>query len=379
MQAPLGVTEADVVTVLQAVLDRHAMLRLRVDDSTGTWALHVPEPGTVDARNCLHTIDTLTDDAVAHARSQLNPRTGTMLSALWVKPTSELVLIAHHLAVDGVSWRILLEDLNLAWTQHRNGQPVTLPTPGMSFAGWSALLPGRARQPGVVAHTQAWQQIAATSGALPAVRPDSDTLGTAGNLSVDLDVETTELLLGEVPAAFHAGINDVLLIAFGLALAEFLGEPGAISIDVEGHGREEELGSGNEVIDLSRTVGWFTAKYPVALTLGGLSWAQVVSGAAELGTVLKDAKEQLRTVPDGVTYGLLRYLNDDVDLDGPDPSIGFNYLGRLGGTGGRATAQPTEAWQISWDCLANVNTHHDLSAPLAHTVELNAGTVDTAA
>ena len=103
------------------------------------------------------------------------------------------------------------------------------------------------------------------------------------------------MLLGEVPAAFHAGVQDILLIAFGLAVAEFLGTGGApIGIDVEGHGRHEELAAD---VDLSRTVGWFTTKYPVSLTVGGLSWAQVVAGEAALGAVIKDAKEQLRALP----------------------------------------------------------------------------------
>ena len=135
--------------------------------------------------------------------------------------------------------------------------------------------------------------------------------------------------LGEVPAAFHAGVQDILLIAFGLAWAQFLGNGGApVGIDVEGHGRQEELGAD---VDLSRTVGWFTTKYPVALAVGGLSWAQVLGGEAPLGALIKDAKEQLRALPDGLTYGVLRYLNTDVDLAGSDPVIGFNYLGRLGG------------------------------------------------
>ena len=77
-------------------------------------------------------------------------------------------------------------------------------------------------------------------------------------------------------------------------------------------------------------MGWFTTKYPVALTVGGLRWAQVAPATPRLGPVVKDAKEQLRALPDGLTYGLLRYLNTDVDLAGPDPAIGFNYLGRLG-------------------------------------------------
>ena len=136
-----------------------------------------------------------------------------------------------------------------------------------------------------------------------------------------------------MPAAFHAGVQDILLIAYALACAEFLSSGTApIGIDVEGHGRDEDLAPD---IDLSRTVGWFTTKYPVSLTVGGLRWSQVVAGDAALGPVIKDAKEQLRALPDGLTYGLLRYLNTDVDLPGPDPSIGFNYLGRLGAAASR--------------------------------------------
>ena len=244
VQAPAGVTEADVVVVLQALLDRHAMLRLRVDDDgAGGWSLQVPEAGSVDARGCLHAVDVLSDEALVEARSRLNPAAGVMLSALWVASTGQLVLIIHHLAVDGVSWRILLEDLNIAWAQHRSGQPVALPAAGTSFARWASLLAEHARAPEVVDQAEAWRQVAATPAALPAVQPAVDTYATAGQLSVELDVETTRMLLGEVPAAFHAGMHDILLIAFGLAVAEFLGTGGApIGIDVEGHGRHEELG-----------------------------------------------------------------------------------------------------------------------------------------
>ena len=127
-------------------------------------------------------------------------------------------------------------------------------------------------------------------------------------------------------------------------------------------------------VDLSRTVGWFTAKYPVALEVGGLSWAQVVAGDARLGAVIKDAKEQLRALPDGLNYGVLRYLNNEVDLDGSDPPIGFNYLGRQGAT----TAETSgDAWQIAWDGLATISPSVKPPIPLMHTLELNAGTVDT--
>jgi non-ribosomal peptide synthase protein (TIGR01720 family) len=167
-------------------------------------------------------------------------------------------------------------------------------------------------------------------------------------------------------------VHEILLIAFALAVTEFLGTGSApICIDVEGHGRDEELAVG---VDLSRTVGWFTAKYPVALEVGGLSWAQVAAGDAKLGAGVKAAKEQLRTLPDGVNYGVLRYLNSDVDLAGSDPVIGFNYLGRQGAT----TAETSgDAWQICWDGLANISPSVKPDIPLTHTLVLNAGTIDT--
>jgi amino acid adenylation domain-containing protein/non-ribosomal peptide synthase protein (TIGR01720 family) len=373
VQAPVGVTESDVVVVLQAVVERHAMLRLRVDDDgDGGWSLDVPEAGSVDAGGCLQSVDVLSDEALAKARSRLNPAAGAMLSAVWVGSTGELALICHHLAVDGVSWRILLEDINIAWAQHHSGQPVALPAYGTSFARWSKLLAAQAYAPAVVDQVEAWRHVAAIPAALPAVQPAVDTYASAGLLSVELDAETTRMLLAEAPAAFHAGVQDILLIAFGLALAEFLGSGSApIGIDVEGHGRDEELAPD---VDLSRTVGWFTAKYPVSLAVGGLRWAQVRAGDAALGAVIKDAKEQLRALPDGLTYGLLRYLNADVDLDGFDPPIGFNYLGRLGGP---ATQVSADLWRISQEGLSLTAASAAVPMPLMHTVDLNAGTVDT--
>ena len=374
VQAPAGVTQADVVVVLQALLDQHAMLRLRVDDDgAGGWSLQVPEPGSVDAESCVHAVDVLSDEALVGARSRLNPAAGTMLSALWVGATGQLALIIHHLAVDAVSWRILLEDLNIAWAQHHSGQPVALPAAGTSFQRWASLLGEHAHTAAVADQADTWRQVAAAPAALPAVHPEVDTYVSAGYLSVSLDdVETTRLLLGEVPAAFHAGVHDILLIAFGLAWAEFLGNGGApIGIDVEGHGRHEDLAAD---VDLSRTVGWFTTKYPVSLTVGGLRWAQVVAGDAALGPVIKDAKEQLRALPDGLTYGLLRYLNTDVDLDGSDPSIGFNYLGRLGAA---AAEMSDDMWRICQEGLSLTGAATAVPMPLGHTVALNAGTMDT--
>ncbi|WP_085168577.1 non-ribosomal peptide synthetase, partial [Mycobacterium celatum] len=369
LQAPAEVTEADVLVLVQALLDRHGMLRARLDDDGRS--LQVPEAGSVGARDCLHSVDELRDEALIEARSQLNPAAGVMLRALWVADSRQLVLIIHHLVIDAVSWRILLEDLNIAWTQHRNGQPVALPAWGTSFARWASLLTEYARRPEVVELADAWKQAAGAWTALPAVRPETDTYQTAGHFSVSLDAETTRTLLDEVPPAFHAGVHEILLIAFGLAVARFVGNGSApIAIDVEGHGRHEELGPD---VDLSRTVGWFTTKYPVAFAVGRLDWAQVLSGGADLGAILKYAKEQLRALPHPLSYGALRYLNPDIGLDGSEPSIAFNYLGRLGAS----DEVSGEAWRICPDDMSATAAAAAIPMPLAHAVELNAGTVET--
>ena len=163
-------------------------------------------------RGCLHAVEVLSDEALVGARSRLNPAAGVMLSALWVASTGQLVLIIHHLAVDGVSWRIVLEDLNIAWAQHRGGQQVALPATGTSFARWASLLAEHARRPRSGgpggARGGRWRRLlAGAAGGAPGV----DTFATAGRLSVSLDVETTRMLLGEVPAAFHAGVHDIFV------------------------------------------------------------------------------------------------------------------------------------------------------------------------
>ena len=137
---------------------------------------------------------------------------------------------------------------------------------------------------------------------------------TAGQLTLTLPASLTGPLLTRVPAAFHGGINDVLLTGLVLAIADWCRRRGrgadhaghAVLIDLEGHGREEIFAD----VDLSRTVGWFTSLYPVRLDAGGLDLDEAIAGGPALGRALKLIKEQLRALPDhGLGYGLLRYLN----------------------------------------------------------------------
>ena len=253
---------------------------------------------------------------------------------------------------------------------------MALPAAGTSFARWASLLVEYARRPEVVEQAEAWRQVAATPAALPAVQPAVDTYASAGQLSVSLDAETTRMLLGEVPAAFHAGIQDILLIAFGLAVAEFLGAGAApIGIDVEGHGRAEELAPD---VDLSRTVGWFTTKYPVSLTVGGLSWAQVTAGEAALGDA-DQGRQRAASRPARSVDLRSAALSEPRCRPGTsrDPPIGFNYLGRLGAPAQAAAAD--DVWRIGPDGMSLTGVAAAVPMPLAHAVELNAGTVDTEA
>ncbi|MEE3063826.1 MAG: condensation domain-containing protein, partial [Actinomycetota bacterium] len=376
IQAPAGASEGDAAIMLQALIDRHPMLRLQVDDDddqTGGWALTVLKAGSVDAGACLQAVDTMSDEVLVQARSRLDPAAGAMLRALWVVDTRELILLIHHLAFDAQSRRIVLDDLNTAWGQHLAGQKDALPAAGTSFARWASLLAEQARRPEIVAHADIWRRVAATPAALPHVQPSLDTFATAGDLSVMLDVETTRMLLDEVPAAFHATVQDILLIAFALAWTEFLGYPSTvdapIGIGVEDHGRHQELAPD---VDLSHTVGWFTTTYPVSLTVGGVDWAQVVAGESRLGEVLKDAKDQLRALPNPLSYGMLRYLNTEVELAGPDPTIGFNYVGPLG-----VSATHANHWQLRQEKLSDIAAARAIPMPLMYTAALSAAIVDS--
>ena len=171
--------------------------------------------------------------------------------------------------------------------------------------------------------------MAAIPAALPAVRPEVDTFATAGYLSVALDAETTRMLLGEVPAAFHAGVQDILLIAFGLAVAEFLGNAGApIGIDVEGHGRHEELAP-----DLTCRARWGGSPPSTRCRWRDGRWAGLGAGGGRRGGVGggDQGRQRAASGPAGPSDLRRAALPEHrVDLAGSDPPIGFNYLGRLG-------------------------------------------------
>jgi amino acid adenylation domain-containing protein/non-ribosomal peptide synthase protein (TIGR01720 family) len=232
-----------------------------------------------------------------------------------------LLVIVHHLVVDGVSWRPLIEDLETAYQQAKAGRRIELPAKTSSFKTWALRVRELAKAPpeGESAHWIA----ATTSGTAALTSSDDrstsvpDTEGTAGRLEIALSVEETRALLQRVPSAYNTQINDVLLTALLLGWNRWSGAR-ALYTNLEGHGRETLF----EDVDLSRTIGWFTSLFPVFLELP--------ANGADPGAVLKSVKEQLRRIPRrGIGYGIWRYLADGLIPDHAEPQLLFNYLGQM--------------------------------------------------
>jgi amino acid adenylation domain-containing protein/non-ribosomal peptide synthase protein (TIGR01720 family) len=234
---------------------------------------------------------------------------------------SRLLFIVHHLAVDGVSWRIVLEDFETLYRQIEAGEKPQLPAKTTSFQAWSKRLQEYANGDALAAELAYWTTNPTDEPrSLPrdfAVGDEQNSARSARTITVALDTTDTNALLQEVAAAYNTRIDDLLLTALAMTVEEWAGA-GPLVLDMEGHGREELF----DDMDISRTVGWFTALYPVTLEL---------PGDGDMSASIKAIKEQLRRVPrKGVGYGLLRYLRPDSGLEAAKPAeISFNYLGQF--------------------------------------------------
>ncbi|WP_026423721.1 non-ribosomal peptide synthase/polyketide synthase [Actinokineospora inagensis] len=296
---------------LRAVVNHHDALRSRFRHVDGQWRQEPADVGVSLARG----------GGIEAARAEIDLADGPLLRALLLDD-GRLFLTVHHLVMDGVSWRVLLDDLVTAYTRLRDQQPVALPPVGTTFAEWAHRLHGFVADGGLDPANDHWTAVP-TPAPLPVdLRVDGttgpvNTAGSAASVTVRLDPATTDAVLHSVPERYRTRVNDVLLSALARVLTRWTGEDTA-AITLEGHGREELL----DGADLTRTVGWFTTQFPVSLD---------VPGGSDWGAVLKSVKEQLRAVPhNGLSYEALRYLTPDSPLAGrPLPQIGFNYHGRF--------------------------------------------------
>ncbi|MFD3592555.1 amino acid adenylation domain-containing protein [Nocardia sp. NPDC058640] len=383
---PDDIDRAGLITVLTAVLRHHDMLRSRLRAVGDDWQLEVLPPHAIDVNALVTEVDASpgnADDltrigtaAMDSALSALDPAQARMIAFTWIRRQNArdiLAVAAHHYVIDGVSWRILLPDLIIAWSQHAAGQQITLPPTGTSFRRWAHGLT-TADRTAELAH---WQQVLSTPDSLLGTRGvDSslDTEATMRSLTVQIPADLTEPLLTTLPAQYRAGADHPLLAALALAVRVWRARRGidapTLRLRLEGHGRQEDAVPG---ADLTRTVGWFTTVYPVALDLSAINPATFDDEA--LATTVRTVKEQLLSVPDsGIGFGLLRRNHETRNLlSGNVGQIGFNYLGRA--TTGTAPTDDT-AWLPTAD-LGDIEVDYDPDLP-AHTVlDINAIAVTT--
>ncbi|MFJ6574294.1 amino acid adenylation domain-containing protein, partial [Streptomyces sp. NPDC091292] len=318
-----GPVDPDALRVaVRALVEQHDVLRSRFVREDGEWVGRLAAAETADPVSLIDASDVDDADEAAYLEARatevqagLDLAEGPLFRvAVFDRgDRGRLVLVvAHHLVVDAVSWPVLVEDLISAYGQAEAGSAtVELPAKTTSFMRWTQRLAELADSPELAAEAPFWRAAEAAAVPLPRDRAGNNRVTSAREVVATLDVRQTERLLREVPSAFRTQINDVLLAALGMALTSWARVPSVV-VDLEGHGRED-VGAD---IDVSRTVGWFTSVHPVVLT---------GAGDGDLGALLRRTKEYLRGVPrKGLGYGLLRHLTDWT----PDghAEVSFNYL-----------------------------------------------------
>ncbi|MBE7384650.1 MAG: amino acid adenylation domain-containing protein [Leptolyngbya sp. SIO1E4] len=315
---------------VQILLAHHDALRLRFERPATGWRQWVSHP---DAKTPLTLFDLSTvaeadqslaiTTAAAELQASLDLAAGPLMRVayfdLGANRSARLLWVVHHLAVDGGSWRILLEDFQRVYEQLSQGQTVQLPPKTTSFQYWATKLQAYGQSDVRQQVLDYWlQQARQPVASLPVDFPDGEnTVASANVVSTVLSPADTQALLQEVPKAYQTQINDVLLTALVQAFADWTGES-CLRVDLEGHGQEDLF----EEVDLSRTVGWFTSLFPVLLDIGE---------SDHPGTALKAIKEQLRSIPQrGISYGVLRYLHQEAVAWPPQSpaEVMFNYQGQ---------------------------------------------------
>ncbi|WP_344423585.1 amino acid adenylation domain-containing protein, partial [Amycolatopsis minnesotensis] len=341
---------------LDAVLAQHDMLRARYRREDGEWRQRIDPAEEADllTRHDLSSVDdselVATMDALAaRADASFALAEGPLVRALLFDRGDRrawLFVTVHHLVVDGVSWQILLDDLDRAYRQLAAGEPTALGPKTTSFQTWASRLARHVAEGGFAGEVAFWTEVADRATA-PVDAPR--LAGSVGELSVSLTEAETEALLRLAPSAFRTRVNDVLLTALSWALGRWADED--VLIDLEGHGREALF----DEVDLSRTVGWFTAKYPVALE---------VPAAAEPDwqATVKSVRRQLRRVPgNGIGYGALRFLAGALPAH-PRPRVLFNYNGQLDNT--------MSAGALYHAFHEPIGRAKDAAEPLSHPLEI---------
>jgi amino acid adenylation domain-containing protein/FkbH-like protein/non-ribosomal peptide synthase protein (TIGR01720 family)/FkbM family methyltransferase len=336
LEVPPNIQPELLEQALQKLLYHHDALRLRFVQQATQWqqynsdvcdevSLVIADLSNLPPTEQSKAIELKADEIQRSLSIADGPLLRVVLFNLGQSSPGRLLIVIHHLAVDGISWRILLEDLSAAYKQLNSGNNIQLPAKTTSFKDWAIRLQDYAVTQELHSELDYWLHSKKFAVApLPLDFPaaaSQNTVDSSCIVSVSLSVKQTRALLQDVPGAYNTQINDVLLTALVQSFAGWTGDD-SLLIELEAHGREDLF----EDIDLSRTVGWFTSIFPVCLKLGGLRHP---------GEALKSVKEQLRRIPNrGIGYGILRYLSHDTTIHKQlellsQAQVSFNYLGQF--------------------------------------------------
>ncbi|MEN5236032.1 non-ribosomal peptide synthetase [Pseudomonas sp. TWI923] len=342
---------------LAALVAHHDSLRLRFSQAQGRWQAEYTQPHTQPLLWTATVADFNDCQALySDVQRSLDLAQGPLLRALLVSDgqgAQRLLLAIHHLVVDGVSWRVLLEDLQALYRDQ------TLAAKTHAMGDWAARLASYAGSDSLRDELGWWErQLGSARHELPCDHPQGGNLHRhAQSLAIELDVEQTRQLLQQAPAAYHTQVNDLLLTALARTLCRWTGDE-QVLVQLEGHGRDGLF----EDMDLTRSVGWFTNAYPLSLS------PDMAEGEVARAASIKRIKEQLRQVPHkGQGYGVLRYLADDAGRERmaalPQARITFNYLGQFDQQFDQAALfQPLDA---------PAGLAHDLDAPLPNWLSVD--------
>ncbi|WP_324659287.1 amino acid adenylation domain-containing protein [Bacillus velezensis] len=224
-----------------------------------------------------------------------------------------LLICVHHLVIDGVSWRILLEDLFSGYRQIQETGKITLPMKTASYKEWANTLTQYAKSEVLSDEIAYWKNISDKSNSTETFKSTQTASGQYKNKVVKVDSETTKKLLLEAGKTYKTEINDLLLASLTIAVKEWRNSK-YLTIEMEGHGRETI----DREIAIDRTVGWFTSVYPIILETKDTVEESIL-----------ETKQTLKQVPNhGIGYGVLRYLGEHSGLE-MSAAITFNYLGEL--------------------------------------------------
>ncbi|MFZ1087021.1 MAG: condensation domain-containing protein, partial [Terracidiphilus sp.] len=418
LRAPRDLTDVRLQRVLQILIDRHDSLRLQFTRAAeGNPTLQILPKGAIRAEDCLTRMSFSQSDesddrddpikarrvrvqsAMRVAIAQIRPADGHMLHVVWIceETAASLLFVIHHLAVDGVSWRILSEDLADTWAkilsdEQEDNPSVPLPeerVANTSFRAYALRLKEMAGSVQAFAELPFWESTTNNISKLfpeCQLEPAMDKLTSAQHMRLEFNADLTTSLFSGITNMFRLRGDEILLAALAIAIAAWqknqIIQTSGAHVDIESHGRY----SLDSSMDLSMTTGWFTSIYPVLLRIEQSDLAAVLNGGSETARCLKQVKEQLRSIPcllaneasahpseddgRGLGYGLLRHVAKVESLcrDKRGPDVGFNYLGRV-------DASSTLDWSIDYEAWSWLQ-EPESSVNLLHLLEINAMTVD---